>query len=62
MTHAAVITAGGRVDSRFAERLGTAVKALAPFGGSSILSRTIGALREAGIERIAVVGMSPSMN
>lgn len=56
MKHAAVITAGGRVDGAFAQALGTGVKALAPFGGSTLLERTITAAREIGIERIAVIG------
>jgi GTP:adenosylcobinamide-phosphate guanylyltransferase len=56
MKHAAVITAGGRVDGAFARALGTGVKALAPFGGSTLLERTITAAREIGIERIALIG------
>lgn len=56
MKHAAVITAGGRVDGAFAQALGTGVKALAPFGGSTLLERTIAAARKTGIERIAVIG------
>lgn len=56
MSYCAVITAGGRVDAAFAEVIGTPVKALAPFAGSTFLQRTISALRDAGIERIAVVG------
>ncbi len=56
MSYLAVITAGGRVDDAFAEVLGTPVKALAPFAGSTFLHRTIAALREAGVERVAVVG------
>jgi GTP:adenosylcobinamide-phosphate guanylyltransferase len=54
--YVAVITAGGRVDGEFAAVIGTQVKALAPFAGSTLLHRTIAALRGAGIERIAVVG------
>ena len=56
MKHAAVITAGGRVDGEFARALGTGVKALAPFAGSTLLERTIRAARQIGIERIAVIG------
>ena len=56
MSTAAVITAGGRVDGEFAHAIGTPVKALAPIGGSTMLHRCIGALRGAGIERIAVIG------
>ncbi len=56
MSYHAVITAGGRVDAEFASALGTPVKALAPFGGTTFLHITIEALRGAGIDRIAVVG------
>jgi GTP:adenosylcobinamide-phosphate guanylyltransferase len=56
VNYTAVITAGGRVDGAFAQMIGTPVKALAPFAGSTFLHRTIAALREAGIERVAVVG------
>lgn len=56
MIASAVITAGGRVDGEFAQFIGTPVKALAPFGGSTFLGRTILALRSAGVQRIAVVG------
>lgn len=56
MTYCAVITTGGRVDGAFAQAIGTRVKALAPFAGSTVLSRTIAALRDAGVERIAVIG------
>ena len=52
----AVITAGGRVDGEFARTIGVSVKALAPFVHSTLLDRTIEAVRGAGIERIAVVG------
>ena len=52
----AVITAGGRVDGQLARSMGTPIKALAPVGGSSMLDRTIAALRGVGVERIAVVG------
>jgi GTP:adenosylcobinamide-phosphate guanylyltransferase len=51
-----VVTAGGRVEGEFAEVIGTPVKALAPFAGSTFLERTVQALRDAGVERIAVVG------
>lgn len=56
MISAAVITAGGRVDGEFARAIGTAVKALAPVNGSTMLHRCIGALRGAGIDRVAVIG------
>lgn len=52
----AVVTAGGRVDGAFAQALGTPVKALAPFAGSTFLQIVIEAVRGAGIDRIAVVG------
>ncbi len=52
----AVITAGGRVDGEYAKAAGTDVKALAVVRGATMLSRTIAALRGAGVKRIAVVG------
>jgi GTP:adenosylcobinamide-phosphate guanylyltransferase len=52
----AVITAGGRVDGGFAEILGTGVKALAQVGGRTLLDAALAAAREAGAERISVVG------
>lgn len=58
MEYAAVITAGGRVDGEFASAIGTPVKALAPFRGATLLSRTIEAVRGLGIDRIAVIGGS----
>jgi GTP:adenosylcobinamide-phosphate guanylyltransferase len=51
-----VITAGARIEGEFARLAGTTLKALAPVRGVSMLERTIDALREAGVERIAVVG------
>jgi len=56
MEYAAVITAGGRVEGEFAAAIGTDVKALAPFLESTLLARTIDAVRDLGIERIAVIG------
>lgn len=56
VSYTAVVTAGGRVDGEFAQLLGTPIKALAPFRGGTFLQSTIGALRGAGVERIAVVG------
>jgi hypothetical protein len=56
MSVAAVITAGGRVGDEFADAIGTEIKALARIGNSSLLEKAISALRECGIERIAVVG------
>jgi GTP:adenosylcobinamide-phosphate guanylyltransferase len=52
----AVITAGGTVDGDFARTIGTAVKALAPLGSSTLLDRAIDAARGAGATHIAVVG------
>ncbi|HEV3153662.1 MAG TPA: NTP transferase domain-containing protein [Candidatus Baltobacteraceae bacterium] len=52
----AVITAGGRVDGEFARTIGVSVKALAPFVHSTFLEIAIRAAREAGADRIAVVG------
>lgn len=56
MITAAVITAGGRVDGEFARAIGSAVKALAPVNGGTMLHRCIQSLYGAGIQRIAVVG------
>jgi CTP:molybdopterin cytidylyltransferase MocA len=56
MNYAAVVTAGGRVDAEFANAIGTQVKALAPFAGSTFLRLTIRALRGIGVDRIAVIG------
>lgn len=56
MKYSAVITAGGRVDGEFASVTGTPIKALAPLRGKTFLRITIDALRESGVERIAVVG------
>ena len=52
----AVITAGGRVDGRFAETIGTEVKALARVAGKAMVDAAIESARGAGAERIAVVG------
>ena len=52
----AAITAGGRVDGAFAAAIGTAVKALAPLGDETLLDRAIDAARDAGANRIVVVG------
>jgi len=51
-----VITAGGRVDGEFASFIGTPVKALAPYRASTLLHAAVRAARDAGVERIAVVG------
>lgn len=53
---AAVITAGGRVDGEFERAIGTDVKALARIGNRTMLERTVDAVRDAGVDRIAVVG------
>lgn len=53
---AAAITAGGRVDGAFAERIGNDVKALAPFGRGVLIDVAVGAARAAGASRISVVG------
>ncbi len=52
----AVITAGGPISGKYAERAGTQLKALAPMRGMTMLARTIEALRAIGVARIAVVG------
>lgn len=52
----AVVTAGGRIGGDYARDAGTAVKALAPIRGRTMLQRVIDALRGAGVERVAVVG------
>lgn len=56
MNYAAVITAGGRVEGAFAQALGTPVKALAPYRGSTFVRIAIDAARAAGISSVAVVG------
>ncbi|HYZ17685.1 MAG TPA: NTP transferase domain-containing protein [Candidatus Acidoferrum sp.] len=52
----AVITAGGTVEERFADAIGTPIKALARVGTRALLDAAIDACTGAGIERIAVVG------
>ncbi len=53
----AVLPAGGRVNAEFASAAGNDIKALIQIGGSSILERTIRALRASKcIGRIVVVG------
>ena len=56
MTVRAVITAGGVVDGPFAQAIGTAVKALAPFGSGTLLDVALAACAAAGIADVAVVG------
>jgi CTP:molybdopterin cytidylyltransferase MocA len=53
---AAAITAGGCVDGTFAARIGTDVKALAPWRGAKLVDAALTAARGAGATRIAVVG------
>ncbi|MBD5606623.1 MAG: NTP transferase domain-containing protein [Candidatus Eremiobacteraeota bacterium] len=50
------ITAGGRVSGALAAAIGTPVKALAPFAGSTLLDVAIAAARASGARRIAVIG------
>lgn len=52
----AVITAGGTIDGAYARLASARTKALAPVRGVTMVERTIYALREIGVERIAVVG------
>lgn len=52
----AVITAGGPIDGEYARLAQTALKALAPVRGRTMIVRTLDALLACGIERIAVVG------
>jgi CTP:molybdopterin cytidylyltransferase MocA len=52
----AVITAGGPIAGEYARMAGTSLKALAPVRGRTMLDRTIDALREIGVENVAVVG------
>lgn len=55
MEYAAVITAGGTVDEEFAAVIGSKYKALATVRGTTLIERTVLALRDAGIAHIAVV-------
>jgi molybdopterin-guanine dinucleotide biosynthesis protein A len=57
---AAAITAGGRVDGAFAARIGTDVKALAPWKGGALIDTSLAAARAVGASRLAVVG-SPAV-
>ena len=52
----AAIAAGGRADESFARAIGTEIKALAPFGGATLLDVSIDAARGAGARRIVLVG------
>ena len=52
----AVITAGGTVGGDFASAIGTSIKALAPFGGGTLLDVAIDACEAAGIAGVAVIG------
>src|SRR5580704_3609913 len=53
---AAAITAGGRVDGPFAARIGSDVKALAPWRDGALVDAALTAARAVGAKRIAVVG------
>ncbi len=52
----AAITAGGRVYGAFADAIGTDVKALAPFGGSTVLDIVLAAVSDSGATHVVVVG------
>ncbi|GAC1579857.1 MAG: hypothetical protein NVS3B7_14100 [Candidatus Elarobacter sp.] len=52
----AVITAGGLVDGAFADAIGTRVKALAPFGGRTLIDVVLDACAGAGIDGVTVIG------
>ena len=56
----AVITAGGPIEGAYATIAGTRIKALAPLRGVTMLDRTIAALRQVGIDRIAVGALTHS--
>ncbi len=51
----AVVTAGGLAGGTFAAAAGTPVKALAPVRGVPMLDAVLNALREAGVDRIALI-------
>jgi CTP:molybdopterin cytidylyltransferase MocA len=52
-----ILPAGGRISGVFAQQVGTEIKALARFGGQTILSRTVAVLRATGrVRRIVVIG------
>ncbi len=53
---AAAITAGGRVDGPFAERIGSNVKGLAPWRSGALVDMALTAARDVGSKRIALVG------
>lgn len=55
----AVITTGGRIEGAYAAEAGTSIKALAEVRGATMLRRTIDALRECGVSRIAVIAEPP---
>jgi CTP:molybdopterin cytidylyltransferase MocA len=52
----AVITAGGLVEGTFAATIGTRVKALAPFGTTTLLDVVLDGCAGAGIDGVAVIG------
>lgn len=59
----AIIPAGGRLDESFAKVVGTPSKALIKFDDTTILEKTIQALRESGrIDRVVVVGSREVLN
>lgn len=59
----AIIPAGGKLDDAFAKVVGTPSKALIKFDDSTILEKTIQALRDSGrIDRIVVVGSREVLN
>jgi CTP:molybdopterin cytidylyltransferase MocA len=53
---AAAITAGGRVDGPFAARIGSDVKALAPWRSGTLVDAAVNAALALGAKRVAVVG------
>ncbi len=53
----AIITAGGRIGGEFARQEGVTIKALLSLGSTTLLERTVGALRGSRhVERLCVVG------
>ncbi len=52
----AVITAGGLVEGSFAATIGTRVKALAPFGSTTLLDVVLDGCAGAGIDGVVVIG------
>lgn len=55
----AILPAGGRISGRLAREMGTEVKALLPFGGKTVLERTLATVRATGrVGRVVVIGPS----